>query len=129
MQSRTYRRFNGVVGVFLLLLVGGILLLVGPDSVDAPTARAQLVLLALAGTLDVVAAVETPLTDRVPWYRVSGLANVALGLSLPLGFAGTLGEGGLPFFLVTALGGLSIAAIGVDMLAFEGRHVYSESLG
>jgi hypothetical protein len=121
------RRLNGVLGGLLLLVVGALVALLGAELPGAPVATAQVALLALAGVLDVVAAIDTPITDRVEWWRLSGLAHVLLGAALPLGFLDAAGSE--PALLaLTALGGLSVAAIGLDMLAFEGRHVYRHSL-
>jgi hypothetical protein len=53
------------------------------------------------------------------------LGNVLLGLSLPLGL---LDSGPDVFLVVVALGGLSLAAMGVDMLAFHGKYTRGERL-
>ncbi len=124
MNERRNRQLSAVVGVFLLLVTGGVALL-GTDALDAPAFLAQLTLLGLAGVFDIVAAIETPLTDRWAWYQWSGAGNVLLGLSLPLGFAGT---DGLFLLLLTGVGGLSLAAMGIDMLAFHGKYTRGERL-
>ncbi|WP_408957028.1 hypothetical protein [Natrinema sp. 74] len=125
MNERRNRRLGAVVGVVLLLVAGGGLVLLGTDALDAPLLLAQLALMGLAGVFDIVAATETQLTDRWAWYRWSGAGNVLLGLSLPLGFAES---GGLFFLLLAGVGGLSLAAMGVDMLAFHGQYTRGERL-
>ncbi|WP_254762066.1 hypothetical protein [Natrinema marinum] len=125
MNERRNRRLSAVGGVFLLLVAGGALVLLGSNAFDAPLLLGQLALMGLAGVFDVVAATETGLTDRWAWYRWSGAGNVLLGLSLPLGFAES---GGLLFLLLIGVGGLSLAAMGVDMLAFHGKYTRGERL-
>lgn len=51
---------------------------------------------------------------------MSGLGNILLGLSLPLGFVGT--ELDVVLLLVAGLGGLSFAAMGLDLFVFHGRY-------
>ncbi|ELY68519.1 hypothetical protein [Natrinema versiforme] len=125
MNERRNRRLSAVVGVSLLLITGGGVALLGTAVLDAPVVVAQLTLLGLAGVFDVVAATDTGLTDRWAWYRWNGAGNVLLGLSLPLGIAGT---GGPFFLLLTGVGGLSLAAMGIDMLAFHGKYTRDERL-
>lgn len=125
MNEHRNRQLSAVIGVFLLAVTGGGVALLGTDVLDVPVVLAQLTLLGLAGVFDVVAATDTGLTDRWAWYRWSGIGSILLGLSLPLGIAGT---GGLFFLLLTAAGGLSLAAMGVDMLAFHGKYTHGERL-
>lgn len=122
---RQNRRLSGGIGVFLLVVAGGALALLGNDALADPVLFLQLTLLGLAGVCDIVAARDSVLTDRLAWYRWSGLGNVLLGLSLPLGLLDT---GPDVFLVVVALGGLSLAAMGVDMLAFHGKYTRGERL-
>lgn len=126
MNVRRNRQLSGVVGGFLVLVSTGAFLLLGPSLLGAPALFAQVTLLGLAGVADLVAATDTALTDRWAWYRWSGAGNVLLGLSLPLGF---VGGGGEVFFLgVTAVGGLTLAAMGLDMLVFHGKYTRGKRL-
>jgi hypothetical protein len=112
------RRLNALLGVFLTLIAVGATVLLGSDLLATPVLAMQVTMIALAGICDLVAA-----TDGVggwAWYRWSGLGNILLGLSLPLGFVGTQWD--VIFLLVTGLGGLSLTAIGIDMLAFHGTY-------
>ncbi|AHG01125.1 hypothetical protein HALLA_17415 [Halostagnicola larsenii XH-48] len=125
MNERRNRRLSGVVGAFLLLVSGGGIALLGTGGLEVSTFLVQVTLIGLAGVFDIVAATDTGLTDRWAWYRWSGAGNVLLGLSLPLGLAGS---GSLFFFLLTAVGGVSLAAMGIDMLAFHGKYTRGERL-
>lgn len=128
MNERRERRLAGAVGVFLLLVTSGALLLGGIRNVGAtPVAAVQLMFLTGAGVCSLTAAVRTPLTDWVPWYQWSGLGNVLLGASLPLGVAGPSGD--LFFAVVTGIGGLTLVLMGIDLLAFDGQYTRSEPLG
>lgn len=128
MNEQRNRHLTGGVGVFLLLIAGGMAALVGTSIVDSPVLLAQVGLLGVAGLCDVIGATDTPLTGRFAWYRWSGLGNVLLGVSLPFGFAGTETPGGLALLAVVTLGGLSLAAMGLDMLAFHGKYTRGERL-
>jgi uncharacterized membrane protein HdeD (DUF308 family) len=129
MDPRTHRRLSGVVGVFLLALTGGLLALFGFGFRHETATTLQVTFLMLAGVLDVVAAVDSPVTERIAWYRLNGLASVLLGLALPLGYVDAIRSGEDLFLLVVlAVGGITIVAMGVDMLAFAGRHAYSEAM-
>jgi hypothetical protein len=126
MAYRTQRHVGGVVGFALLLFVAGVLFLAGtPHSL---VVSVQLSALALAGTCDLTAAVDTRLTDRVPWHKWSGAGSVLLGVSLPLGLVPVDGWGteDLGMFVVMLLAGVTIAAIGVEMLLFNGEHIFDE---
>ena len=109
MRSTTHRRPCGA--------------LVGTALFRVP---ATVVLVGVAGLLDLVAAFETPLTARVDWFRLSGAGNVALGLALPIGMLGW--ESGTVLFVASAVGGLALAAIGVDIVVYAGSHVYERRL-
>ncbi|WP_251342449.1 hypothetical protein [Haloplanus halophilus] len=129
MDTNTHRRLCGVLGVGLLALAGGGVALVGAALFRTPTTAVQVVLIGAAGLLDAVAAFRNPVTARIDWFRLGGLANVALGLALPVGVLGWGGGGrGTLLLAVTALGGLSLAAIGVDMALYAGAHVYERPL-
>ncbi|MFB6101951.1 MAG: hypothetical protein ABEJ73_05245 [Haloplanus sp.] len=129
MRSTTHRSLCGVLGGFLIVLVSAGVTLLSVGILATPARMLQAGLLATAGVLDVVAAVDTPLTDRVDWYRLSGAANVALGLALPVGLLdwGT-DTGGTVFVAVSAVGGLALAAIGVDICLYAGAHIYERPL-
>ena len=107
MHGTTHRRLCGVLGAGLLLLAGGVVAVVGRHVLRTPTMMAQLGLLTVSGALDIVAAFENPLTARIDWFRLGGLANVALGLALPVGALGwttARDATGLFLFVVTAVG-------------------------
>jgi len=120
MNERRDRRLSAVLGVFLLVVAGSALALFSVGRLETPVVFAQAALLGAAGVCDVVAATDSQLTDRWAWYRWNGLGNVLLGLSLPLGSVGS--SDGTLFLAVTGVGGLSLAAIGFDMLVFHGRY-------
>ncbi len=125
MNVRRNRQLSGGIGVFLILLAG-VTALVGPDLLSEPLLLAQATLLGLAGVFDIVAATDNWLTERWGWYQWSGLGNILLGLALPLAF---VGSGDRLFLLgVTAIGGLSLAAMGLDMAAFHGKYTRGERL-
>jgi|AntRauTorcE11898_2_1112593.scaffolds.fasta_scaffold07517_2 hypothetical protein len=126
MNVRRNRRLSGVIGAFLILLAVGVVTLVGTDLVSEPLLLAQAALLGVAGVCDIVAATDTALTERWGWYQWSGLGNILLGFALPLAF---VGSGEQLFILgVTAIGGLSLAAMGLDMVAFHGKYTRGERL-
>lgn len=122
-SDRTQRRLNGVLGVFLLGVTGVGIALLGSDLFSRPALVAQIALLGLAGICDVLAVTSRLAVLR--WYQWSGLGNVLLGLSLPLGFAGFASP---VYVLLVLVGGLSLAALGVDMLLFHGEYTRSERL-
>jgi hypothetical protein len=126
MDQDTQRRLSVAVGAFLLIVAVAVVAVARTDLLDSPLLAFQVGTLAAAGVLSVLAGFETRITERVAWYRLSGLGYVFLGLSLPFGSVGTTET--LPV-LLTVLGSLSIAGIGIDMLLFDGRHVYSKGLG
>ena len=125
MNERRNRLLGGVLGGFLLVVATTVVALAGADVLASPALLVQATFLGTAGVADVVAATDGRLTDRWAWYRWRGLGNVLLGLSLPLGF---LGDGGGWLLVVTGVGGLSLAAIGVDLLVFAGRYTRGERL-
>ncbi|SDD71839.1 hypothetical protein E2L06_18720 [Haloterrigena sp. H1] len=125
MNEQRNRQLSAIVGTFLVLIAGGVVLLV-ENLLKTPLLLSQVTLLGLAGIFDIVAATDTRLTDRWAWYQWSGLGNILLGLSLPLGFVGS--ENSLFFVLVAAIGGLSLAAMGIDMLVYHGQYTRSERL-
>lgn len=115
-HSITHRRACGVLGAGLVGLVAAGIVLVGTALIHSPTTAVQVVLIGAAGVLDIVAAFENPVTARLDWFRLSGVANVALGLALPVGVLGWgNGAGGAFLLAVTATGGLALAAMGVDI--------------
>lgn len=118
MSDGNQRRLNAFLGVFLILVAAGVGVLVGNELLATPVLAMQVSMIAVAGICDLVAA-----TDGVggwAWYRWSGLGNILLGLSLPLGFVGT--ELDVVLLLVAGLGGLSFAAMGLDLFVFHGRY-------
>ena len=127
MDSTQYRRFSGVVGVATVGLAVVFVAVIGVDVFETPETALLVSALVLAGILDLVAALDTPVTERIAWYRISGIAHIILGTVFSLWFASALGSGLLAIiaFLVLLL---STAGVGLDMLLFEGRHVYKEPL-
>ncbi len=125
MNERRNRQLSAIVGAFLVLIAGGVVLLV-ENLFKTPLLLSQVTLLGLAGIFDIVAATDTQLTARWAWYQWSGLGNIFLGLSLPLGFVGS--KNSLFFILVAAIGGLSLAAMGIDMLVYHGKYTRGERL-
>jgi hypothetical protein len=125
MERTTQRRLSAAVGVFLLVISAAVVAIFRGALIDRPLLTAQIGTLAVAGVLDTAAAFDTPLTQRVAWYRLSGLGNLFLAASLPLGL---VESSWFPNIVVSVLGGLTLAAIGFDMLLFDGRHIYSEPL-
>ena len=129
MGYRTQRRVSGVIGLAVLLYVAGVLFVAGPPHSLVVTV--QLSALALAGTCDTISAVDSRLTDRVPWHKWSGAGSILLGVSLPLGLVPTGGWAAedLGLFVVMLLAGVTVAAIGVEMLFFDGEHIFDEPPG
>jgi len=112
------RRLNALLGVFLTVVAGGAAALLGRDLLETPVVAMQVSMVALAGACDLVAATDG--FGGWAWYRWSGLGNILLGPSLPLGFVGTAWD--LFFLLVAGLGGLSLTVIGMDLFAFHGTY-------
>lgn len=108
------------------LLVGGILLFATFGVVDPdPTLLLQILMTTSAGVLLLLGGVGREL-GSIRWYQLVGVGDVLLGLGLCIEFLraivapGPLTEEGL-FVGVAALGGLSLAYIGVDWIR-GGRH-------
>ena len=125
MDERRNRRLSGLVGAFLLVVAAAAGVLAGSDLLATPALLVQVLLLGLAGVCDLAATGLVGLPDGVAWYQASGLGNVLLGVSLPLGFSGT---SSLALLAVTAVGGFALAAMGIDMLAFHGKYTRGERL-
>jgi|APHM01.1.fsa_nt_gi hypothetical protein len=126
MDERRERRLAGILGAFLLLGTVGILLWGRLGRLNLTAAVAvQMALLGGSGLCNVVAAGQTLLTDRIPWHRWHGVGNVLLGGSLPVGIVGS-GDSSV-LAAVTALGALVPAAMGVDLIVFDGRFTHGES--
>ncbi|MDB9235891.1 hypothetical protein PN419_15545 [Halorubrum ezzemoulense] len=112
------RRLYALSGVFLTAAAAAVTVLLGGDLLATSVLAIQVSMIALAGICDLVAA--TGSFGGWAWYRWGGLGNILLGLSLPLGFVGTAWDS--IFLLVTGLGGLSLTAMGIDLVAFHGRY-------
>lgn len=125
MGQKTQQRLSLVVGAFLLSVSVGVVALTRGAFFENPFLAVQTAMIAAAGVFDIAAGFETRITKRVAWYKLSGLGNVLLGFSLPFGSVGTTEP--LPLVL-TVLGGTGIGVMGLDMLLFDGRHFYSDSL-
>lgn len=79
-----------------------------------------------AGGADLVAATNSPLNERWRWYQWHGLGNILLGFYLPLVFLDTGDH--LVLLVVTAIGGLSLGLMDVDLLAFQGEYTRGERI-
>jgi len=108
-------RAQGVLGGFLLLVVVAFLALAGPPS-ELDAIVVQLGLLGLSGVLMLLTGFENPLRERAGPLKLTGLADVFLGISLPLSEVENALNGEYTFFFVLLVGGLSLVAIGVDYL-------------
>jgi hypothetical protein len=124
MVSHPSRRTSAVLGRVFLVVVAGAIGSLGGEVLDSPVLAGQVTLLGAAGLCDIVAGRENSLTEQFAWYRWSGLGNVFLGLTLPLGFLGF--DAGLVLSCALALGGLSLVLMGADMLVFDGRYLRGE---
>jgi hypothetical protein len=102
--------------------------LLGADLLDDPILLAQVTLLGSGGVAYLLGSVQRLPTGPLAWYQYQGLGNVLVGLSLPLGFLDSTIGNEVFFLAVTAIGGLSLAAMGVDMLAFHGQYTRGERL-
>ncbi|ELZ41973.1 hypothetical protein C463_11920 [Halorubrum californiense DSM 19288] len=112
------RRLYALSGAFLTAVAAAVAVLLGGGLLAASVLTIQVLMIVLAGICDLVAA--TGGLGGWAWYRWGGLGNILLGLSLPLGFVGTSWDS--IFLLVTGLGGLSLTAMGIDLVAFHGRY-------
>ena len=108
------------------LLIGGVLLFAAFGVVDLnPTLLLQILMTTGAGVLLLLGGVGREL-GSIKWYQLVGAGDVLLGLGLCIEFFGTiiapgpLTDKGL-FVGVAAIGGLSLAYIGVDWIR-GGRH-------
>ncbi|QLG49405.1 hypothetical protein [Natrinema halophilum] len=109
-----------------MLFVGSVtLVLLGIDVMEERVLLGQSVLIGLGGAFHIVAATETRLTDRLAWYRWTGAGDVLIGCSLPIGLSGSDSP---IYVLLVGVGGLSLAGMGFDMLAFHGRYTRGERL-
>lgn len=116
-RSALFRVFPTVVATVAVVLLGG-------DPLATPVSTVQILVFALAGGCDLVAATDS--FGGRAWYRWSGLGGVLPGASLPPGFVGTVCDP--TFVLVTGLGGVSLPAIGIDTPAFRGTYTGQTSL-
>lgn len=123
-RHRRQRKLSAIVGAFLLVIVAGSAATLGTEILSKPLIAIQLAALGLAGIFDLLSGIERLPTGPVAWYQWSGLGNLCLGLSLPLGFVG----GETILLAVLTLGGLSLAALGVDMLVFHGAYTRGNRL-
>lgn len=126
MEHRKKRRIPAYIGVFLLVISAGVFVSLRGGILERPFVAVQASALGAAGVFDIIAGFDSPVTERFEWYRLSGLGNISLAVSLPLGFLSPLQP---VLFSVVALCSLPLAMMGADMIALEGRHVYSEPLG
>ncbi len=128
MNERRSRQIGAVTGLFTVAVSAGVLALLGSGLFHRPVLFAQAALLGGCGVAYLLGSVDALPTGPLAWYRWQGLGNVLVGSSLPLGFLGTGVANELFFFAVAAIGGLSLAAMGVDMLAFHGKYTRGERL-
>lgn len=126
MAYRRQRQVVGAVGLALVAFVAAVLVAAGPPH--SLLVALQLAALGLGGACDIVSAVDSPLTRRVPWYKWSGAGSILLGISIPLGVVPTGSQEGDALFLfgMTVLASLSITAIGVELLLFDGVHLFDD---
>jgi len=127
MNETRNRQIGAVGGVFAVLVSLGVTALVGTAMIQRPVLLAQVGLLGPGGVAHLLGGLDSLRTGPLAWYQWQGLGNILVGLSLPLGFAGQNSAYPLVLF-VTALGGISLAAMGVDLLAFHGRFTREERL-
>ena len=123
-----HRHWSGVVGGVIIMLIAGFVTVFGlPQTLPVTL---QLGTLALAGILDILAVIDTRITDHIGWYRLTGLANICLGTTLLFSAieSGSYGGEQLLLGLSLAVGGLSLAGIGFDIFMFSGKHLYGGSI-
>ncbi len=108
-------RAQGVLGGFLLFSVLALLALAGPPThVDA--SAVQLLLVGLSGVLMLLTGFDNPLRERVGGLELTGVADILLGISLPLSEVDNALNGEYVFFVVLLFGGLFLALIGADYI-------------
>jgi len=112
-MSRRYQ-VQAVVGAALLALVGALLAFAGTPASAA--VAFQIGLLAFAGAAMVCTGLANPVRERVGAGRLTGVADIALGISVPLGSLPSKTGGDWFLFGLTALGGLTLVFIGLDYL-------------
>lgn len=108
-------RAQAALGGFLLLSVLAFLVVAGPPA-QFDAVIAQLALVGVSGLLMLLTGFANPLRERVGALRLTGVADVFLGVSLPLGELDNALNGDYGFFLVLLLGGLFLVLIGVDYI-------------
>jgi hypothetical protein len=109
----------------LLAVAAGALVALGSGILSEPLLAVQLLALGAAGICNLLGGIERLPMGPLAWYQWSGIGNICLGVALPLGFAS-----GEPVLLaVIAVGGLSLAAMAVDMLVFHGAYTRGSRLG
>jgi len=116
-----------VTGAFAALASTAVVAVLGIEALQRPVLLVQIVLLGSGGLAYLLGSVDSLRRGPLAWYQYNGLGSVGIGLSLPLGFVGQSGPTSV-FLLVTGLGGLSLAAMGVDLLAFHGKYTRGERL-
>jgi hypothetical protein len=122
--SNRRRQLSAVIGAFLVLVAVGAATALGGDILSEPLIAVQLIALALAGVCDLIAAIDRLPAGSLAWYQWSGLGNICLAVALPLAFVG----GEVFLFGLMMVGGLSLAAMGVDMLVFHGEYTRGNRL-
>ncbi|MFC4550198.1 MULTISPECIES: hypothetical protein [Halorussus] len=124
------RRWHFRGGVVLLLATAALVVVLGDGPVVEKFGHAglpqvaQLSAMVAAGGLYVLGGSENSVSERAGWYRLVGLGDVLLGLSLPLGaVGGGFGGSNASAAVLVAMtgGGFSIAFVGVDRMR-GGRH-------
>jgi hypothetical protein len=124
LRGQRQRRLGVIIGAFLLVVAMGAAVALGSDVFSEPLLAVQLLALGVAGGCNLLAGIERLPMGPLAWYQWSGIGNLCLGVALPLGFAG-----GEPVLLaVIAIGGLSLAAMGVDMFLFHGAYTRGRRL-
>ena len=128
------RRWHFRGGVVLLLATVALIVVLGDGPVVAKLGHvelpqiAQLSAMVGAGGLYVLGGSENSVTESAGWYRLVGLGDVLLGLSLPLGaVGGGFGGSNASTAVLVAMtgGGFSLVFVGVDRMR-GGRHAEIE---
>lgn len=115
---------NAALGLFLLVIASVGVSVMTESLLSEPRLAAQIGLTGLAGLCNVAAATERLMTGDWQWYRWVGLGNLSLGCSLPLAFL----DNEPVLLAVIGIGGVSLVALGVDMLLFHGEYMHGTSL-